>query len=162
MSVPGTHTACGIGMGGERAVDAVIAWGVRAMILLPSWAPGRPGFSHEHRTGRPACHVFSDMPISRFLFTSASACVVTGEYYFNLCFEIHYMNSLEYFLKIIGYNYKSDIHLKLACFKRFLIRVLLYFQKRTNLKTDSNTDMYFQKRMNLKTDSYTDDVPKYR
>ncbi len=45
--------------------------------------------------------------------------------------------------------------------KRFLIR-LLYFQKRTNLKTDSNMDMYFQKRTNLKTDSYTDDVPKYR
>jgi hypothetical protein len=55
-------------------------------------------------------------------------------------------------------KYESDFHIKLAVFlKRFL-----YFQKQTNLKSDSNTDLYFQKRTNLKTDSNTDDVPKYR
>ena len=43
--------------------------------------------------------------------------------------------------------------------KRFLIR-LLYFQKQTNLKTDSNMDMYFQKRADLKINLYMDDIPK--
>ena len=31
-----------------------------------------------------------------------------------------------------------------------------------NLKTDLNTDIYFQKRTNLKTNSYIDNVPKYQ
>ena len=45
---------------------------------------------------------------------------------------------------------------------RFFIQFLLYYQKQTNLRTDSNMDMYFQNQMNLKTYSYTDNVPKYR
>lgn len=39
----------------------------------------------------------------------------------------------------------------------FFIRLLMYSQKQTKLKSNSNTDLYFQKLMNLKNDLYTND-----
>jgi hypothetical protein len=60
-----------------------------------------------------------------------------------------------FFYKIMSCNYEFD-RLKLP----FLIRLLLYLEN--ELKTISSMDLYFQKRVNLKTDSNTDDISKYQ
>ena len=81
-----------------------------------------------------------------------------GKSYFNLIIviwfsydEIHYGNSLGFFLENhelqLGVWLSSQVSMQVVL-KKFLIRLLLYFQKQTNLKSDSNTDLYFQKRMN--------------
>ncbi len=43
----------------------------------------------------------------------------------------------------LGVRLSSQVSMRVFL-KRFLIRLLLYFQKQTNLKSDSNTDLYFQ------------------
>ena len=80
--------------------------------------------------------------------------------------EIHCGNLLgNFFLENhelqLGVRLSSQVSMRVFL-KKFLKRLLLYFQKQTNLKPDSYTDLYFQKRTNLKTDSNTNDIPKYR